>query len=132
MIYKYSTPYAAVMLLASVTLFSVSAHSEQVGDPRKGAALFASHCSECHSMKEGKNKKGSSLYQVAGKTAAQTQGFVYSDALKESRLVWSNENLHRYLQNPKATVVGGKMKYEGMQSSTDRDDVISYLSASAH
>ncbi len=113
---------AAVVLLGAA--YPVAA---QQGDIGKGSALFATHCSECHSMKEGKNKKGPSLFATLGSKAAQREGFAYSDALRNSQLVWNAETLSRYIANPKTAVPGGKMKYDGLDSASERNDLIAYL-----
>lgn len=99
----------------------------QQGDIGKGAALFATHCAECHSMKEGKNKKGPSLFATLGTKAAQREGFAYSDSLRNSQLVWNAEALSRYIANPRTAVPGGKMKYDGLDSASERNDLIAYL-----
>jgi len=117
-------------LAAGLTLLALPA-AAQSGDATRGAALFATHCSECHSMKEGKNKKGPSLFATFGARAAQREGFAYSDALKASQLVWNADTLSRYLTDPRATVPGGKMKYDGLPSAAERADLIAYLAASA-
>jgi len=36
----------------------------QVGAVKRGADIFATECSECHSARAGKNKKGPSLHAV--------------------------------------------------------------------
>ena len=117
-------------LAALLLLGLASSASAQQGDLNKGAALFATHCAECHSMKEGKNKKGPSLFAIFGAKAAQREGFAYSDALRSSPLVWNADGLSRYLSDPKAAVPGGKMKYDGMASASERADLIAYLAAS--
>ncbi|MEY5100775.1 MAG: hypothetical protein RJA36_3494 [Pseudomonadota bacterium] len=117
-------------LAAALTVLALPAVAQQ-GDATRGAALFATHCSECHSMKEGKNKKGPSLFATFGVRAAQREGFAYSDALKASQLVWNADTLSRYLTDPRATVPGGKMKYDGMASAAERADLIAHLAASA-
>lgn len=103
--------------------------AQSMGDARKGAALFATHCSECHSMKEGKHKKGPSLFLTLGTKAGQQPGFAYSDAMKASNITWNAETLSRYITNPKTALPGGKMKYDGLESAAERADVLAYLSA---
>lgn len=115
-------------LAVAVTLLGATAlASAQPGDISQGAALFATHCAECHSMKEGKNKKGPSLFATFGAKAGQREGFAYSEALRNSQLVWNTETLSRYIANPKTTVAGGKMKYEGLAAASERNDLIAYL-----
>ena len=94
-----------------------------------GAALFATHCAECHSLKEGKDKKGPSLFGTLGKPAAGRTGFVYSEALRGSGLVWTAENLDAYLAAPARKVPGGKMKFDGLPSAAERADLIAYLAS---
>lgn len=101
----------------------------QQGDITKGAALFATHCAECHSVKEGKDKKGPSLFGIFGAKAAQREGFAYSDAMRNGHLTWNAETLGSYIANPKKAVPGGKMKYDGLESATERADLIAYLAA---
>lgn len=101
----------------------------QQGDISKGSALFATHCSECHSMKEGKHKKGPSLFATLGSRAAQREGFIYSDALRNSQITWSDEALSRYIASPRTAVPGGRMKYDGLESASERKDLIAYLAS---
>jgi len=101
----------------------------QQADLDKGAALFATHCAECHSVKEGRDKKGPSLFAIVGTKSSLREGYSYSEALKASQIVWSPEELSRYIANPKATVPGGRMRYEGLASAADRADLIAYLAS---
>lgn len=103
--------------------------AQSVGDVQKGSALFATHCAECHSMKEGKHKKGPSLFLTLGTHAGQQAGFSYSDAMKASGWTWDADILSKYIANPKAALPGGKMKYDGLASVAERNDLIAYLSA---
>jgi len=103
----------------------------QQADLAKGAALFATHCSECHSLKEGKDKKGPSLFASFGAKSAQREGFVYSDALRNSHIVWSADTLSSYIANPKKAVPGGKMKYDGLDNAAERADLIAFLASQA-
>jgi cytochrome c len=112
-------------LLASSVLIAGSALA--TGDARHGSDVFAEHCSECHSAKEGKNKKGPSLFSGLGRKAATVPDFSYSDALKASGIVWSAEQLDTYLALPKKAVPGGKMKYDGLPDPAARADLIAYL-----
>lgn len=114
-------------LLALGVILAVSPPVHAANNPANGQKVFAEECSECHSVKPGKNKKGPSLFGVAGLAAARTPDFEYSDAMKKSGLVWSSDKLDRYLTNPKSLVPGGKMKYDGLDSADGRSDLIAYL-----
>src|SRR3984885_736848 len=50
-------------------------------DASAGASVFKTECSECHSVKEGRNKKGPSLFGIVGRSAGTISDYSYSDAL---------------------------------------------------
>lgn len=124
-----TTAWTAIRVgaVALALLLSSSAWAQPV-DIKKGGELFATHCAECHSTKEGRNKKGPSLFNIFGKRAGLNADYVYSDALKNSQLSWDAETLSKYMMQPKALVPGGKMKYEGMGNAAERAAVTAYLS----
>lgn len=97
-------------------------------DARKGADVFAEECGDCHSLTAGKNKKGPSLHGVVGRKAATLADFAgYSDAMKQSGITWSADRIDAYITQPRKTVAGGKMKYDGLDDAAARADVIAYL-----
>ena len=101
----------------------------RAGDASAGADVFKAECAECHSTKEGRNKKGPSLFGVVGRTAGTLPGYAYSDAMKQVHWVWSPEKLHDYLSQPaRQAVPGGKMKYDGLSDPKQLEDLITYLS----
>lgn len=122
--YKWTQVSILLLLGCSATAPAVC---QPLGDAQKGAAVFATHCAECHSMREGKHKKGPSLFQALGTKAGQQAGFAYSDAMKSSNLTWTVDSLSKYVTNPRVFLPGGKMKYDGLESSADRVDLLSYL-----
>jgi cytochrome c len=46
-------------------------------------------------------------------------------------LVWTEENLDKYLTKPKAFVPHNKMSFNGLKKAQDRADVIAYLKSVA-
>jgi cytochrome c len=117
---KISTFYY-LLLFWSMTLCSA------VPCVAKGMDVFATECAECHSAKEGKNKKGPSLFGIVGRKAATIPDVKYSDALKDSSIVWTREKLQAYITNPKRTVPGGKMKYDGLGDTAELNELLDYL-----
>lgn len=122
-------PHHLLLALSLAAGALPAAHA--AGDVAKGNDVFAQECAECHSPREGKNKKGPSLFAVVGRKAASVPDVVYSDALKASGLTWTPDRIDAYVSAPKKLVPGGKMKYEGLASATDRADLLAYL-ASLH
>lgn len=99
------------------------------GDASAGSDVFKTECSECHSIKEGRNKKGPSLFGIVGRNAGTLADYSYSDALKQAHWVWTAQKLQSYLSQPaKQANPGTKMKYDGLNDPKQLDDLISYLS----
>ena len=115
---------AAVSVAVAVAALAGSAHA--AGDAAKGEKVF-SKCKACHTTEAGKNRVGPSLAGLFGRTSGSVAGFNYSDAMKSAAVVWSDDTLSKYLENPKAFVPGNKMAFPGLKTPEDRDDVIAYL-----
>jgi cytochrome c len=96
------------------------------GVAANGKAVFI-QCQACHSLKEGENKIGPSLYNKVGATAGQVAGFKYSDANRNSGIVWTEEKLFEYLKNPRATIPGTTMAFAGIPDPQKRADLIAFL-----
>ena len=98
------------------------------GDPKKGADSFAEECGDCHSVAPSKNKKGPGLHGINGRKAASVHDFDgYSEAMKQSGIVWNPEKIDAYIAQPRKIVAGGKMKYDGLSEAGARADIIAYL-----
>jgi cytochrome c len=124
------TRHSMTMARAMFALvFAGAALTGHAADLKVGADLFAENCAECHSLKEGKQKKGPSLFAVYGRKAGQQADFSYSDAMKASSLSWTPEALDAYLTLPKKAVPGGKMKFDGLPDAKERANVIAFLAS---
>lgn len=105
--------------------------AELTGDPVAGKRIFI-QCQACHSMKEGENRVGPSLYGIVGAHAAHLPDFRYSDANRNSGIVWSEEKLFDYLKNPRAMVPGTTMAFAGIADPQKRADVVAFLKANGN
>ena len=95
-------------------------------DATRGAALFAERCSACHAI--DRSMAGPMLGGVFGRRAGSVAAYPYSDALKQSKLVWGTDNLDRWLADPHHFVPGSKMPIRVLDANTRRD-LIAYLKA---
>lgn len=94
---------------------------------RRGRILFL-QCRACHSLKQGEEHKvGPNLHGVIGAPAAHKPGYVYTDSLKESGVVWSRDNLSQFLADPYSLVPGTAMVFVGIERGSDRAALIAYL-----
>lgn len=98
----------------------------QQGDAEAGEKVF-NRCKACHSIEAGQNRVGPSLAGVVGRKSGSAAGFTYSDAMKNSNLTWTEENLDKYLTDPKGFVPGNKMAFAGLKDAAERQNVIAYL-----
>jgi len=115
---------ATVSLVSLIALIAASAWAE--GDPAKGEKVFAK-CKACHTTEAGKNKIGPSLAGLFGRKAGTVEGYTYSDAMKNYGVVWGEDTLFKYLENPRGVVPGTKMVFPGIKDAQDRTDLIAYL-----
>lgn len=98
------------------------------GDAERGKQLYNDDCEKCHKRQAGNNEKGPQLLRIYGAKTAQLSDYQYTDALKNSHLTWTADNLDRYIADPKATVVGTRMRSKPVTDANARQDIIAYLS----
>jgi cytochrome c len=96
------------------------------GTAAAGEKVFAA-CKTCHAGEAGKNMVGPSLHAIQGRTSGTIAGYTYSTANKNSGIVWTNEKLFQYLENPQRVIPGTKMTYTGVKDAQKRADLIAYL-----
>ncbi len=101
------------------------------GNAANGAKLFKTRCAQCHVVEKGApHKVGPNLNGLFGRTSGTTEGYAYSGAMQAKQVVWSEENMFEYLENPKKFVPGTKMVFAGFKKPQDRADMIAYLKES--
>ena len=122
------TRIASLVFLAAFALSSSAALAD--GDADKGKKVF-NKCKACHALEAGKNKIGPSLAGIIGRPAGSVEGFKYSEAMKDSGITWTVENIDTYLANPKDFVPKNKMVFVGLKKEEDRQNLIAYLQQEA-
>jgi cytochrome c len=110
---------AVLMLTGSV------ASPGNTQDAGHGKSVFKA-CAACHTT-DGANRVGPGLGGIVGRKAGTAPGFRYSDAMKNSGLVWDDKSLDAYLEAPQKAVPGNRMPYAGLKDATDRADLVGYL-----
>lgn len=115
-------------VLTCVTLIVGAAVSgpAEANDLTRGEQLFRK-CVSCHTIEaNGRNRVGPRLHGLFGRQAGGVADFRYSDALKNSGIIWNDQTLDAYLKDAEAFVPGTKM-YGGLSLDQDRADLIAYL-----
>jgi cytochrome c len=118
------------LALAAVVLAAPGPAAAQDGNAEEGAEVFKK-CRACHDVgPDARNKVGPLLNGIIGRKAGTIDGFAYSDANKTAGaggLVWTEDVLFKYLENPLTFMKGTKMAFAGLKDAQDRKDVIAYL-----
>ena len=82
----------------------------------------------CHRIGEGaKNKVGPELNGLDGRHSGSAAGFSYSDANKNSGIVWSEATFKDYIKDPRAKIPGTKMIFPGIKNEKEIGDLWAYL-----
>ena len=119
-----------VIAALAAVLFAGSGIGAVAQDAENGESVFR-QCRACHQIGEGaKNLVGPQLNGIIGRKAGTVEGFNYSQANKDAGakgLVWTEEVLVKYLENPLKFMEGTKMAYAGLRDEDARKDVIAYL-----
>jgi cytochrome c len=87
-------------------------------------------CAGCHTLeRNGGEANGPNLHAVFGRRAASNAGYPYSEALRNSNIVWDLPHLNQWIFNPHETLPGTSMAYIGIRNDVKRRDLIVYLIA---
>jgi cytochrome c len=103
---------------------SAAAAAAAHGDAGRGEEIYG-RCLACHAL--AFDRVGPRHCGLFGRRAGSVAGFAYSPAMKNSRIVWSEKMLDRFLANPPKAVPGTTMTYAGIPDAKERADLIAYL-----
>ena len=118
----------AKKFIVAAVLIAVSSVSGMAQDAQKGKTVF-NVCLVCHAIGPGaQNKIGPELNGLDGRKAGTAPNFEYSDANKNSGIVWSEETFEDYIKNPAAKVPGTKMIFPGIKNEQQAKDLWAYIS----
>jgi cytochrome c len=115
------------IFMLTFLLVMTSLTPAMAGDIEAGEKVFKK-CKACHVVDQEKNKTGPHLVNIFGRAAGSLESYTkYSTAMKESGIIWNDETLDAYLENPRKYVKGTKMAFGGLKKEDDRLNVIAYL-----
>lgn len=94
-----------------------------------GERQFVTRCSICHTLgPDDANRAGPTLYRLFGRKAGTLPGYPYSDALRNSGIVWNEETIaDLFMRGPEYVTPGTKMPLQRMTSAEERQALIAFL-----
>ena len=111
-------------LSALLALFNVRAEPSVVGDAGRGESVYT-RCLACHALEY--DRTGPRHCGLFGRQAGTVKDFAYSDAMKNSKIIWNDETLNWFLTSPMTAIPGTAMGYAGIPDSQERADLIAYI-----
>lgn len=122
------THYLAVLLLITASgsagsfALTAPAEAQEAGSER----LFQQRCGACHSLQAGQNGIGPHLAGIIGRIAGSIEAARYSDAMRNSGIVWDSGSLDAFLASPRNVVPGTRMT-ASIPDPAQRAAIIAYL-----
>ena len=118
-----------VLLLLASPVMAQPAPASSAPEPpsiERGAELWGK-CRACHTLEpNGRNIVGPRLHGIFGRKAGTQPDYRYSEAMKKSGLIWTEQTLDAYLAATQDFMPGTKM-YGGLAIPQDRADLIAWL-----
>lgn len=107
--------------------FLAAAGAATAQDLEAGQRSFAK-CRPCHQVGENAtNLVGPELNGLFGRKTGSVEGYSYSDANKNSGIVWDEKTFAEYIKDPRAKVPGTKMVFAGIKSDKEIADLTTFL-----
>lgn len=117
--------YRGMIAMGAMATVMCMAVAAQAADKPKAFAI----CGACHKTEPGeKSVLAPNLFGIIGRKAGTQPEFNnYSDAMKDSGIIWTPEELDTYLAAPQQVVPGTTMAFAGLKREKDRQAVVTYL-----
>jgi cytochrome c len=85
-------------------------------------------CRACHQVGEtARNIVGPLLNGLFGRKSGTIEGFNYTEANKNSGIVWDDAVFAEYIKDPKAKIPGTKMAFAGIKNEQEIKDLTAFL-----
>jgi cytochrome c len=116
----------AIVALAALAA-AMTLNPAQAQDVAAGERSFGK-CKICHRIGEGaKSLVGPELNGLDGRKAGSIPDFSYSEANKNSGIVWNEATFKDYIKDPRAKIPKTKMVFPGIKDEKEQNDLWAYL-----
>lgn len=107
-------------------VFVAPAYAADQTAAERGAVLYR-ECTPCHSFFRDTWQAGPPLQGLFGRQAGTAPGFEYSDALRESGIIWTEETVKAWLSDPLSFVPGSRKRGHTVWRDGRLDDLVAYI-----
>lgn len=107
----------------------VAADLANSDDPVERGSFHFRKCAICHSLADdGTRRSGPSLENIFGRKVGSYPGYHYSEALRNSYIIWTEETISKLFElGPDVLLPGTKMPLQKLPKSEDRQALIEFL-----
>lgn len=114
------------LVLGVMSVLGLSAHAATEANTEQPGQRIYERCAGCHSI-EG-NRTGPAHCGLFGRRAGTAPGYgEYSQAMRDSNIVWDERTLDWFLTDPMRAVPGTAMGYAGIKDAQERTALIAWL-----
>ena len=119
-----STTVAALATLPSATAGQMPIERAKIA---AGEVVFQTQCRACHSPDPAENTFGPTLAGVIDRPAGDLPRFAYSDAMRESGVVWTADNLRLWMADNEGFMPGTRMRHVSITDPAAQDFLLAYI-----
>lgn len=121
---RRTSPATAVLAATALPLLSLLAAAMPPTDIEAGEQSYTM-CIGCHSP--DRNRTGPLHCGVVGREAGSASGYDYSEAMRDAGIVWTRDELDRFLEAPLRMVPGTSMGFAGIADRAERRNLVAWL-----
>jgi cytochrome c len=122
-----SVALAVATIAGAGTVSAEMSETGKLATEKAGRIMFEHRCRSCHNDDPAASSYGPSLVGVVGRKAGSLEGFVYSDALKNSGIVWTDSALKAWMADNTNIMPGTRMRHVGIKDEDEQEFILAYL-----
>ena len=114
-------------MIGALVMLGATSGQALAQDVAAGETSFKK-CLPCHAVGEtAKNKVGPLLNGLEGRKSGTIENFNYTEANKNSGIVWDEAVFKEYIRDPRAKIPGTKMVFPGIKNEKEAGDLWAFL-----